>query len=164
MFFSRLEPGESYFDRLPDPINDIGVHYDIPCSCHREDYSGKPECLKKIPVHFPNVLDETGAVVIVAGAEGERKKRDILYSDDLTDEDFDLFKQYAGSDASHRLKRALLNEPKFTKENATLYCIERISNTGVGKSCAKLGVNVQAMINSCAIDLEVKCYIFLVFW
>lgn len=136
----------------------------MPCSCHKRDQHGNPECLEAPPVHFPNVLDETGKVVILAGGGGtKRKKRDIYYLDDLTDEDFELFKRYVGSEASRRYKRASVDKPKFTKENATLYCMERISNTDVGRLCAKLGVNVQAMVNSCSIDLEVNIFSFCIY-
>lgn len=121
-FFDRLEPGESYFDTLPDPVNDTGLLYNMPCSCHRESINGQPECLKAPPVHFPNVLDEAGNVIILAGGEGsERKKRDIHSLDNLTDEDFALFKRYARSGGSRRYKRASEGKPEFTKENATLF-------------------------------------------
>ena len=158
-----MEPGESYFDRLPDAVNDTGLLYNMPCACHRENINGNPECLKEPPVHFPNVLDKTGNVVILAGGgESERKKRDIHFLDDLTDEDFALFKRYAGSGGSRRYKRASVGKPKFTKENATLYCMEKISNSEVGRLCSKLGVNVPAMVNSCSIDLQVKFLSFCI--
>ena len=155
-FFLRLQPGESYFDSLPDPINDKGLLYNMPCSCYKKDMNGLPVCLETPPVHFPNVLDEAGNVITLAGGGSKRKKRDIQFLDDLTDVDFELFKRYAGSGSSRRYKRASEDKPKFTNENATRYCMEKISNTEVGRLCAKLGVNVQAMVNSCSIDLEVK--------
>ena len=85
----------------------------------------------------------------------DRQKRDVYYSDDLTDEDFQLFKQ---TPLRPRLRREALNQ-KISKENATSYCAERIANTEIGKLCAKVGVNVQALVNTCAIDLEVSCNI-----
>ena len=157
-----MEPGDSYFDRLPDPVNDTGLLYKMPCACYKEDQNGIPECLKAPPVHFPNVLDEAGNAISFEGGEGsKRKKRDIHFLDDLTDEDFELFKRYTRSGTSRRHKRASVDKPKFTKENATLYCMEKISNTEVGRLCAKLGVNIQAMVNSCSIDLEVNISFFL---
>ncbi len=117
-----------------------------------------PECLRRPPLDYPNVVDKKGRV-IMAAEENERKRRDVHYSDDLTDDDFELFKHYVGSVHPHRYKRALLNKPTFTKENATLYCMERVSNTEAGKLCAKLGANIHAMVNACAIDLEVKRYL-----
>jgi len=108
---------------------------------------------------YPNVLEQNGNVIHAQSSnEDERKKRDIHLSDELTDEDFRLFKNFVGPIVTNRYKRALLDKPTFTKENATLYCTERVSNTEAGKLCAKLGANIQAKVNSCAIDLEVKCY------
>ena len=111
---------------------------------------------------YPNVVSENGnEIQAQRSGEAERKKRDIHLSDELTDEDFRLFKNFVTPVATNRYKRALLDKPTFTKENATLYCMERISNTEAGKLCAKLGANIQAKVNSCAIDLEVKCYIYI---
>ena len=131
--------------------------YDISCSCHKEESPGKASCIKRLPVHFPNILDKKGSVVqFPRDPTSRRTKRDsYYYSDDLQEEDFDLFESYLGSGGHHRYKRALLSKPRFTKENATLYCMEKVSNTEVGKLCASLGANVQAKVNSCSIDLEV---------
>ncbi|KAL9972518.1 hypothetical protein ACROYT_G018840 [Oculina patagonica] len=137
---------------MPDPINGITVRYKVPCSCTETDIYGNPKCTHKTPLDFPNYMDKVEGKS-VKGTDG-REKRDIHFSDDLTDDDFELFKRYVGSVDTHRFKREVLNRPTFTKENATLYCKERISNTDVGKLCAKLGANVQAMVNSCSIDLE----------
>ncbi len=118
------------------------------------DENKKPVCIQKIPLHFPNVLDGSGKVIMTAG--GDRERRDSHhYSDDLTDEDFEIFKTYVRSEANHRYKRAVIKKSKFTKEDATLYCMGKVSNTDVGALCAKLGANVQAMVKSCSIDLEV---------
>lgn len=131
--------------------------YKVSCSCHKKDSDGKAVCIESLPVHFPNILDKKGNVVQFPRDQNtRRRKRDICYySDDLREEDFDIFKSYLGSGGHHRYKRAVLNKPRFTKENATLYCMEKVSNTEVGKLCASLGANVQAKVNSCSIDLEV---------
>jgi len=152
----RLEPAQSYFNRLPYPTDDHAVRYDVPCSCFRKDKKGQPECLSEIPVHFPNVMDKTGSVIIIAGggATGNRKKRELKDSDDLTEEEFEQFKHYVATGTSKRQKRAIPDKLVFTKENATRYCVEKVSNSHIGKLCSKLGVNVQALVNSCSIDLE----------
>ncbi|KAJ7351104.1 hypothetical protein OS493_036560 [Desmophyllum pertusum] len=43
---------------------------------------------------------------------------------------------------------------QILKENATRYCAERISETKIGKLCAKVGVNVQALVDACSVDVE----------
>lgn len=83
----------------------------------------------------------------------DRDKRDIHYSDDPTEEDFELFKQTPH--LRDRIRREVIPEP-VSKENATRYCAERISETKIGKLCAKVGVNVQALVNTCSSDIEVS--------
>ena len=65
------------------------------------------------------------------------------------DEDFGLFKH----PSSERRKR---EAGRISKENATYYCEEKISRTKIGKLCAKLGINVEALVNICSFDVEVK--------
>lgn len=69
-----------------------------------------------------------------------------------------LFKGFVGSNKLHRRKRALSNERNFTRENATDYCMDKVSKTDIGKLCATLGVNVPEIVTSCSIDLEVKFF------
>ena len=161
----RLNHGESFFDVLPTPINDAGVRYDIPCSCDKQDEQGNPECKKKLPTHYFNILDQQGRVVVPSGPGGPgRKKRNVEDSDDLTDEDFDLFQRANfGSGVHNRLRRAAPAISRFSKKNATHYCRKLIADTNIGKSCAKVGSNVQALVNSCSIDLEVKWFPFRLF-
>jgi len=82
----------------------------------------------------------------------DRDKRDVHYSDDPTEEDIQLFKQTP--QLQPRYKRAL-QVGQISKENATRYCAERISETEIGDLCAKVGVNVQALVNTCSADIEV---------
>ena len=80
-----------------------------------------------------------------------RKKRDIEGSDELTNEDYEFFTTPSESNAHDRVKRSLVS-----KENATRFCAERLTETPVGKLCAKLGTNVQALVNVCSADIEVS--------
>lgn len=83
------------------------------------------------------------------------EKRDLEWSDDLTEEDYELFMKPLDPEAHKRQKRSI---DVISKENATRYCAERLTETPVGKMCAKLGTNVQALVNVCASDIEVsKC-------
>lgn len=83
----------------------------------------------------------------------DRDKRDVHYSDDPTEEDFQLFQQTP--QLRDRIRRGAPVGP-VSKENATRYCAERISETKIGKLCAKMGVNVQALVNTCSADVEVS--------
>ena len=85
----------------------------------------------------------------------EVQKRDESFSDDPTDEDFKLFSQTP--QLRLRVKRDVVFE--VSKENATRYCAERISETKIGKLCAKVGVNVQALVNVCSVDIQVNIHI-----
>lgn len=86
---------------------------------------------------------------------GRREVRGIHYSDDLTDEDFKLFKIPLLSEHHRQFKRAL-PDPVVSKENASLYCTQKIADSKIGKLCDKVGVNVQAYVNSCAVDIAVS--------
>lgn len=83
----------------------------------------------------------------------DRDKRNVHYSDDPTEEDFQLFQQTPR--LRNRIRRGAPVGP-VSKENATRYCAERISETKIGKLCAKVGVNVQALVNTCSADVEVS--------
>ena len=83
----------------------------------------------------------------------DQQKRDVHLKDDLTDSDFQLFKE--AQQLRPRYRREIAKE-QISKENATYYCAERISKTEIGKLCAKVGVNVQALVNTCAVDVEVR--------
>lgn len=80
----------------------------------------------------------------------ERGKRDVYSSDDPTEEDFQIFKK--SPQLQPRFKRA----PKISQEEAIRYCTERISDTNIGKICAKVGVNVQELVKTCSADVEVS--------
>ena len=81
----------------------------------------------------------------------DRDKRDIHFSDEPTDEDFNLFKRALPSRKRHKREAR-----RISKENATYHCEERISKTRIGKLCEKIGINVQALVNACSFDVEVN--------
>lgn len=139
------------------------MRYDIPCSCDKKDKDGNPVCKTEHPTYFYNILGKTGRVVVLLGPAG-RKKRNVEDSDGLTDEDFDLFQRLNfGSVVHNRLRRAVPAISRFSKKNATHYCRKLIADTDIGKSCAKVGSNVQELVNSCSIDLQVKRFPFCFF-
>ena len=87
-------------------------------------------------------------------------KRDVEGSDDLTKDDFELFRKTTETQPRTRQKRSL---SLVSKENATQYCSEKIAETSVGRLCAKLGTNVQALVNVCSADIQVGICLFM-FW
>ena len=93
-----------------------------------------------------------------------RKRRDIEGSDELTHEDLEGLMTPFKSNEHHREKRSVVS-----KDNATRYCAERLLETKVGKLCAKLGTNVQALVDVCSADIQVsfyRCFYFVrkLFW
>ena len=108
---------------------------------------GHTDCENAFKFAFPTVAKKNLSPMFLC----DRQKRDIQFSDDPTDEDFELFKQTPPL----RMRRRREAE-KISKENATYYCAEKISRTKIGKLCANAGVDLQALIDVCAIDVEVS--------
>ena len=149
----RLEVGESFFDILPDYVNAGDVEYAMACLCPIDDQkSNETECKNVFKAAFPTLVN-TPMQDASPTELCDRQKRDIHYSDDVTDEDLQLFKHTLH--AHHRFRRAVADD-QIPKENATRYCAERISDTKLGKLCAQFGVNVQQLVETCSADLEVR--------
>lgn len=139
---------ESFFDILPPTIDDTTATYTAVCSCP----TGEGAICGQNNVKIPSFLiDKTTAFNL---CDRKTFKRDIHYSDDLTDEDYELFRKPLQPHHLHRFKRAV-PAPVISKENATRYCLEKIAESEVGKLCADVGVNVQAYVDSCSVDIEV---------
>lgn len=139
---------ESFFEILPPTIDDSDATYAAACTCtiKRTDLCGQ------FTINIPTFLkDKTTAFNLC----DRQSKRDIHYSDDLTDEDYELLRKPLQPHHHHRFKRAIPT-PIVSKENATRYCVEKIAESEVGKLCADVGVNVQAYVNSCSVDIAVS--------
>ena len=160
LFSYRASP--SYFDQLPQDVNANtgGVLYEKSCSCNKKiDWSRTDECVDGMPVLFPSGFISIDYDRIkkcdsnpLADREG-RDTRNIEGSDDLTEDDFKVFQDFLEIEPHERPKRSL---NPISKENATRYCAERLTETPVGKLCAKIGTNVQALVNICSSDIEVS--------
>ncbi|XP_067041983.1 uncharacterized protein [Acropora muricata] len=142
----RLSPNESYFDILPRPVLAYTVDYSQACECTPS--GGHPDCKNAFDIAFPT-LKKTARRKSSPMFLCDRDKRDMHLSDELTDEDYHLFKRTL---PSH--KRRKRESGRISKENATYYCEARISKTKIGKLCAKIGINVQALVNTCSFDVE----------
>lgn len=120
------------------------------CSKDQNDQNDATErCQDAFVAAFPTVQKKHLSPMFLC----DRDKRDVHYSDDLTEEDFKLFRQTP--QLRPRFRRAVQNG-YISKENATRYCAARISETKIGKLCAKVGVDIQALVKTCAVDLEVS--------
>lgn len=154
--FFRLEVGKSYFDTLPVDVRDEDVTYSSARLCQEknENCDDKKSC-SVFKVAFPTLVKERMTPVKPASPSSlcDRDKRDIHYSDDITDEDLQLYMQTLH--LHPRLKRSVAIK-QIPKENATRYCATRISETELGKLCAKIGVNVQQLVDTCSADVEVS--------
>ena len=157
-----FRPSLSYFDTLPADVNldKEGVEYEQSCSCSEtQNEKHTDDCVDGIPVVLAQGFLNQGNNRIKKCHKNiaSRKKRDIrdivAGSDDLTDEDFRLFYNSLETDKQKRSKRSVNS---ISKENATRYCNEKLADTPVGKLCAKMGTNVQALVNVCSSDIEVS--------
>ena len=162
--FITFRASPSYFDTLPADVNSDkdGVEYEQSCSCSEtQNDKHTDDCVDGIPVVLaPGFLNQGTAGKRIKKCHkniASRKKREIRDivegSDDLTDEDFRLFYNSLETDKHKRSKRSVNS---ISKENATRYCNEKLADTPVGKLCAKMGTNVQALVNVCSSDIEVS--------
>lgn len=142
---NRLSPIESYFDVLPPPVSAYTVEYSEACECKPNAQQG--ECNNAFKIAFPTLTAQKTSPMFLC----DRDKRDIHFSDEPTDEDFNLFKRALPSRKRHKREAG-----RISKENATYHCEERISKTKIGKLCEKIGIDVQALVNACSFDVEVN--------
>lgn len=152
-FCHRKQP--SYFDQPPPHtnINTGGLNYERSCPCDETKDKGKKknECVDGIPVYVPDATNDK--LNRIKMCDRNPQKRDVEGSDDLTDEDFALFRDPSDNKLVRRMKRSIT---PVSKDNATRYCAEKLAETQVGKLCAKLGANIQALVNVCSSDIEVS--------
>ena len=131
------------------------MDFESVCRCDETKDEGKTdECAFGISAQFGNENIDPERLNRIKMCD-RYVKRDIEGSDDLTKEDFKLFRKPMETESHKRRKRSL---NIVSKDNATRYCTERIAETPVGKLCAKLGTNVQALVNICSADIEVSTH------
>ena len=151
----RVLPDESYFDVLPPQVSAYDVEYSEACQC--SSYTARSYvytvCTNAFDVAFPTLSRDGRRPSPLFLCD--RQKRDIQFSDEPTDEDFRFFERTLPLHKRHKRESG-----RISKENATYYCEEKISKTKIGKLCAKLGINVQALVDVCSFDVEVTCLRF----
>lgn len=152
-FLYSIEYGKSLFHILPSLVSEYHKTYSQVCACHN---NSEKDCWDPLFLAYPTLFKEgTNMKTLSPAFLCNVKKRDVSFSDDPTDDDFKLFTQTP--QLRLRVKRDAVFE--VSKENATRYCEERISETKIGKLCAKVGVNVQALVNICSVDIQVNIYL-----
>ena len=148
MIVHRLQGGQSFFD-APDNEEERIHNYTSECLCAELSSDVYTlDCEDPKDDNFPSVLRRTWLPMFSC----DRQRRDVHFSDDPTEEDIKVFKQTRP--VRHRSRRQVQNQ--ISKENATRYCAERLSETKIGKLCAEIGVNVQALVSVCSADVEVS--------
>ena len=155
----RLENGKSLFHILPPLVDEYKLTYSQTCACLQDTENSPRHCRDPLPLAYPTLFKGGKNMAPLSPAFlCDVQKRDVSLSDDPTYEDFKLFSQTP--QLRLRVKRdAVVYE--LPKENATRYCAERISETKIGKLCAKVGVNVQALVNICSVDIQVNIHVTL---
>lgn len=154
----RLENGKSLFHILPPLVDEYKLTYSQTCACLQDTENSPRHCRDPLPLAYPTLFKRDKNMALLSPAFlCDVQKRDVSSSDDPTDEDFKLFSQTP--QLRLRVKRDVVFE--VSKENATRYCAERISETKIGKLCAKVGVNVQALVNICSVDIQVNIHVTL---
>lgn len=133
------------------------MQYSEACSCFRRNPNTAPECDNVFKLAFPT-LARKNLQPISPRNLCDRQKRDLHYTDEATDEDFQLFKEVR--QWRPRVRREVEIGP-FSRKNASRYCAERISETKIGKLCAKLGVDVQSLVDTCSDDVVVSTLLFV---
>ena len=132
------------------------MSYSRVCACLKNN-DGSMDCKDPLPLAYRTLFNDANTMkpLISPAFLCDVQKRDVSFPDDPTDEDFKLFSQTP--QLRLRVKRDVLFE--VSAENATRYCAARISETKIGKLCAKVGVNVQALVNICSVDIQVNIQI-----
>ena len=150
---------ESYFHVSPPRIDDKAILYEKTCTCLKP--GEKDEC--KVPNQISAQLETTVTPLTNVNRTNRQGKRDVSQSDELTDEDYEYFKEPGAFQSPSRVhlrtKRAAEVFP-VSRENATRYCTEKLVESYIGKFCAKVGTDVHSFVNGCSADIMVNTKYF----
>ncbi len=153
---NRVTTSQSLFFTVPPCLDDSCDNSELNldrCSCRI--IGGTLDVTCGLPLTQFNDLggdfdDETENV-----QDGNRKKRDNIYSDDIIYL-YDDGEPKGNNFFTHRKRRSV--NMQMSLENATEYCSKTILGTTAAKVCMEIsGVNASTAIQSCAADLQVNC-------
>ena len=154
ILFFRVNRAKSLFETVPlcndDSCDGSELEMDR-CKCTKMSIECNLTLTQRNNINGEGYEDRTNVFV-----DSCRKKRDLIYSDDV----IYLYDDYEPQGDIHltRMKRSL--NAKISLENATAYCKETLLNTAAAKVCLEIsGVNASNAIHSCAADLQVRTLI-----
>ena len=141
----------SYFSRLPKATDQYTGTLDFEEACSCDETNGEKKCVEGVPVHFTSESLERNEFNRMKTCN-RNPTRDVEGSDDLTEEDFQLFGEPIETKSGKRMKRSPIS---VSTDQASSYCAERIANTTVGKLCYNIGTDVQSLVDICSADIKV---------
>ena len=154
--FYRVDRRNSLFHIVPncneEACDDSQLEMDR-CECQRER-TGQMSITCNLTLRQFNSLGGEGNDITGEVEENSRKKRDLVYSDDIS---YLYDNEEPKRNIPHQRSRRTVNT-KMSLENATEYCQNAILNTAAAKVCLEIsGVNASNAIEACAADLQVIC-------
>lgn len=141
----------SYFSRLPNPTDQYTGTLDFEEACSCDENNGVKECVEGIPVVARAMNFERNVFNRMKTCNRD-PTRDVEGSDELTEEDFQLFGEPIETKSGKRMKRSPIS---VSTDEASIYCAEQIANTTVGKLCDNIGTDVQSLVDICSADIKV---------
>ena len=121
------------------------------CQCQKKS-TGQMSITCNLTLMQFNSVGQKGVDITKTVDKTRRKKRDLVYSDDII---YLYDDEEPKNNIPHdRSRRAVTT--KMSLENATEYCRNAILNTAAAKVCLEIsGVNASNAIEACAADLQV---------
>ena len=121
------------------------------CQCQRKSTSQMSITCNLTLMQF-NSMGEKGGDITGTVDQARRKKRDLVYSDDII---YLYDDEEPKNNIPHDRSRRAVNT-KMSLENATEYCRNAILNKAAAKVCLEISeVNASNAIKACAADLQV---------
>lgn len=154
----RINPGESYFDILPQEDETKDDDNGQSCFC-KLDSVNITNC-QNDSNHFEYFEQISGEDIAKRIARKKRSLEESNYNDDIIDhEERSFFLDDSDVHLALRRVRARIRREvgkMMSKENATEKCKEYIENSLAGKTCKNVpGTNITVSMLSCIADLEI---------
>ena len=153
-FFDRVDRTNSLFHIVPDCTEEACDTEQLDmdrCQCQWKP-TGQLSIKCNLPLMQFNSVGEKGDDITGVVEKIRRKKRDLVYSDDI----IYLYDDEEPKRNIHNERSRRAVNTKMSLENATEYCRNAIMNSAAAKVCLEIsGVNSSNAIEACAADLQV---------